>query len=134
MRTDIIVFQNLPASENKSDKELVEEILLDIEADGLNVCDVIAKVKRVGQNDSKPGTILVEITTEESKIKIMKAKKVLLKHPNLMKRKIKIRNMKSKEQMTFENNLYQLLSLLPNGNQYGLNGVGKLIKMTRREA
>ena len=64
----------------------------------------------------------------------MKAKKALLKHPNLMKRKIKIRNMKSKEQMTFENNLYQLRSLLPNGNQYGLNGIGKLIKMTRREA
>ena len=64
----------------------------------------------------------------------MKAKKALLKHPNLMKRKIKIRNMKSKEQMTFENNLYQLRSLLPNGNQYGLNGIGKLIKMTRRVA
>ena len=64
----------------------------------------------------------------------MKAKKALLKHPNLMKRKIKIRNMKSKEQMTFENNLYQLLSLLPDGNQYGLNGIGKLIKMTRHEA
>jgi len=129
-----IVFQNLPASENKSDRELVEEILLDVNTDGLNVSDVITKVKRVSQSDSKPGTILVEITSEESKIMIMKAKKVLLKHPNLMRRKIKIRNMKSKEQMTFENNLYQLLSLLPDGNQYGLNGVGKLIKRTRREA
>ena len=82
----------------------------------------------------KLGTILVEIATEEAKIKIMKAKKTLLKHPNMMKRKVKIRNMKTKEQMTYENNLYQLLSLLPDGNQFGLNGIGKLVKMTRCEA
>ena len=62
----------------------------------------------------KPGTILVKITKEESKIKIMNDKKALLKHPNLMKRKIKIWIMKSKEQMTHKNNLYQLFSLLPN--------------------
>jgi glutaredoxin-related protein len=128
-----IVFQNLPVSESKSDKELVEEILADVNADGLNVFDAITTVKRVGQSETKAGTILVEIVTDEAKVKIMKAKKTLLKHPNMMKRKIKIRNMKSKEQMTYENNLHQLLSLVPDGNQFGLNGIGKLIKRTRTE-
>ena len=97
------------------------QILSDIDAEDLS--DAIVKVKRVGQSVVKPGTILVEIKTEDCKIKIMKAKKVLLKHSNLMKRKVKVRNMKSKEQMMHENNLYQLLSLLPNGDRFGLIGV-----------
>ena len=107
-----IVFQNLPVSESKSDKELVEEILIDVNADGLNVSEAITKVKRVGQSDTKAGTILVEIVTDEAKINIMKAKKSLLTHPNLMKRKIKIRNMKSKEQMTYENFLLCLMEII----------------------
>ena len=49
-------------------------------------------------------------------------------HQNMLRLNVEIRNMKSKEQMQNENNIYQILSMLPTGNQFILNGVGKITK------
>ena len=110
--------------------ELVVEVLSEVNAKGVTVYENIVRVKRVGQGGDKEGTILVEMKSEEAKIKIMKTKKCLMQHLNPTWRKLKIRNMKSNEQMNHENNLYQILSLIPSGNQFVLSGSGKLVKRT----
>ena len=123
-----LVIQKLPRSETKSDMELVIDVFKVINAEGVNEYEDIVKVKRVGHGTDKDGTILVEMKSEDAKIRIMKTKKCLMKHQNLMLRKLKIRNMKSQEQMNQENNLYKILSLIPSGDQLVLSGSGKLVK------
>ena len=123
-----LVIQKLPRSETKSDMELVIEVFREINAEGVSESEDIVKVKRVGHCADKVGTILVEMKSEDDKIKVMKAKKSLMKHQNLMLRKLKIRNMKSLEQMNQENNLYKILSLIPSGDQFVLSGSGKIVR------
>ena len=113
-----IAFTNLSKSPTKDDETLVKEILHEVNATNVDVQNDIVKVKRIGANEHKHGTVLVEIGTVEKKIQIMRTKKHLLKHQNMNLRKIQIRNMKTQDQMNFENAIYFLLSKLPDGNQF----------------
>ena len=107
--------------------DLLIDVFKEINAEGINESDIV-RVKRVGHGTDKEGTILVEMESEDTKIKVMKTKKCLMKHQNPMLRKLKMRNMKSLEQMNQENNLYKILSLIPSGDQFVLSGSGKIVR------
>jgi hypothetical protein len=65
------------------------------------------------------------LKSEEVKFKFLKAKKIRMAHQNMLRINVKIQNMKSKEQMQNENNIHQILPMLPPGNQFILNPNGR---------
>ena len=70
---------------------------------------------------------MVKICDENFKVKIMKNKKELKNHADEGLKKLKIMNFKSQEQILYENALRSVLSIMPNGDQYELNGTMRLV-------
>jgi hypothetical protein len=103
-----LVDQKLPRLDNKSDMDLVIDVFKEINNEGVKESLYIVPITRVGNGKEKEGTILVEMKSEDVKIKVMTTKECLIKHQNPMIRKLKLRNMKSLEQIFQENNPYKI--------------------------
>ena len=88
--------------------------------------DVI-KVERKGHLKGKPGSIFVKLTDEDKKQKTMKKKKELKNSLDPELKKLKIMNFKTQEQILHENALRNVLSIVPNGNLYEINGNMRLV-------
>ena len=67
---------------------------------------------------------MVKISDEHSKVK---SKKELKNHADAELKKLKIMNFKTQEQILFENALRNVLAIIPNGDQFELNGNMRLI-------
>ena len=93
----------------------------------------LLRVERKGNISGGLGSVLVKLANDDLKKQIMKKKNAMLKSntdPGI--RNLKIMNYKAPEHIVFENALRNVLSLLPNGNQYELNGNMKLVSASRR--
>ena len=82
------------------------------------------QVKRLAGRNEKPGLVKVALDTTDSKIKVLKAKKKLQcisEYKNVW-----IRSSKSHAERIQEQNIKQLLQLIPGGQQLKLTSNGKV--------
>ena len=124
---DSIVIRNIPVPQDGDDRRVVTEALSLLNIDDFVPEDDVKKVLRKGNKDEKLGSIFVKLSDEDFKVKIMKKKKELVNHEDADLRKIKIMNYKTQEHIIFENDLRNVLSIMPNGDQYKLNGNMRLV-------
>ena len=97
-----------------------------IKALGDQVADAVSvmQVKRLAGRNEKPGLVKVALDTTDSKIKVLKAKKKLQcisEYKNVW-----IRSSKSHAERIQEQNIKQLLQLIPGGQQLKLTSNGKV--------
>ena len=129
--SDSIVIRNLKIPINGNDKEAVEKALENIGIQEFEPKEDLLKVERKGNTAGKLGSVLVKFPNDDLKKKVMKKKNDMIQNsaePGI--NKLKIMNYKAPEHIIFENALRNVLSLLPNANQYELNGNMKLVSRT----
>ena len=109
------------------DHRVVREALAQLSIEDFIPEEDIKKVVRKGNRNGKLGSVLVKICDENFKVKIMKNKKELKNHTDEEIKKLKIMNFKTQEQILYENALRSVLSVMPNGDHYELNGTMHLV-------
>ena len=124
---DSILIRNVPVPQDVDDLRVVTEVLAQLNIDNFLPEDDIKKVTRKGNRNGKFGSVFVKLSDEDFKVKIMKSKKELANHADEEMKKVKIMNYKMQEHILFENALRNVLSIMPNGNQYELNGNMRLV-------
>ena len=125
--SDSIVIRNLPITQQGDEVSGVKKALSQLQIDDLDLDHDLAKVERKGQANGKLGSVFVKFSNEEAKKKLMKKKNELKNHVDPEIKKLKIMNFKLQEHILFENALRNVLSVMPDGNLYELNGNMRLI-------
>ena len=125
---DSLVIRNLAVPADGDEMSVVRDALIEIEVDNFDIVKDIIKVERKGAKNGKLGSVLVKLASWAKKKEIMKKKKNLMNNvdPNL--KELKIMNFKTQEQILFENALRGVLSLVPNGSNYEINGNTRLVQ------
>ena len=132
-----ITIHNLPKYPDVTDEESVKRIIEHIGAEGVDPVNDVKKIQRKGGNEgngrqrASPGTVLVELSSAETRGKILRAKKVLANKTELGLKALRIDSMKSREQLNQEYNTRQLLRMIPGGDQLYLAASGALRPQTR---
>ena len=121
------MIRNVPVPQDGDDLRIVTEVLAQLNIDNFLSEDDIKKVTRKGNRNGKFGSIFIKLADEDLKVKIMKSKKELANHEDEEMKKVKIMNYKMQEHILFENALRNILSIMPNGDQYELNGKMRLV-------
>ena len=124
---DTIIIRNLEVPEDGDEEKVVKEVLSHISVKDFDPEEVVIRVERKGKRNDKLGTVFVKISNQGLKSEIMKKKKELADKPDDKLKRLKIMNFKNQEQILFENAPRQVLSIMPNGHQYELNGSMKLV-------
>ena len=127
--TDSIVIRNLALPQHGDGEELpgVKEVLGKLQVEDFDPEQDIVKIERKGQANGKLGSVFVKISDENIKRKIMKKKNELKNSGDPEIKKLKIMNFKLQEHILFENALRSVLSAIPGGNLYELNGNMRLV-------
>ena len=125
--SDSIVIRNVPVPQDGDDRRAVTDVLAQLNIEDFVPEDDIKKVIKKGNRNGKLGSIFVKISDEHFKVRIMKSKKELKNHADAELKKLKIMNFKTQEQILFENALRNVLAIIPNGDQFELNGNMRLI-------
>ena len=112
----------------------MKEVLSHISVKDFDPEEDVIRVERKGKRNDKLGTVFVKISNQGLKSEIMKKKKELADKPDDKLKRLKIMNFKNQEQILFENALRQVLSIMPNGHQYELNGSMKNDRQTRTDS
>ena len=106
----------------KDDHAVITKALAELHIEDFVPDDDVVKVLRKSNKNGKLGSLFVKLSDESFKVKIMKKKKELINHGDESLRKLKIMNYKSPEQILLENALRKVLSVMPDGDRYELNG------------
>jgi len=112
--------------EDGNETKLVKETLAKLVIEDFDEDDLL-KVERRGKTEEKLGSVFVKLSDEAFKKTIMKTKHELKNSTDAKSKKLKIVNFKNPELILLENALREVLSVIPNGNQYELNGSMKLV-------
>jgi hypothetical protein len=124
---DTLVIRNLAIPQDGDDLKVVKEDLAQLIIEDFDPDEDILEVERKGHLKGKLGSIFVKVQDEDLKRKIMKKKKELLNSTDPELKKLKIMNFKTQEQILYENALRNVLSIVPNGNLYEINGNMRLV-------
>ena len=131
-----IVMQNLPPSNDVSEETVARDVIENLQIEGVSGADV-TRVKRKGfkltngSQRGRPGTLMVELSSKEAKLKVLRAKKSLAQHQSEDMKMIRIDSMKTPEQLNQEHFNRTLLKMTPGGEQYFIAGSGALRPQTR---
>ena len=128
--SDSIVIRSLPLPQLDDGDELprIKEVLSQLQIDDFDLDEDLVRIERKGQGNGKLGSVFVKISNEELKRKIMKKKNELKNNVDPEVKKLKIMNYKLQEQILFKNALRNVLSLMPDGHLYELNGNMRLVQ------
>ena len=128
-----IAIRNLPLPlPGGDDLTCVRNALHEIRAPGVDVYrDVVKAVRKMSGNNpgNLLGTVLVELSSEESRASLMKNKKNLANHTSATLQNLIIKNAKSKDRMFVENCTNSLLRLSL-GDGYFIAGNGQIKQKT----
>ena len=131
-----IVMQNIPPNEQFDDTHIARKVIQNLKIEGVGD----AEVKRVlrkghkpanGNQKSRAGTLLVELSSKEVKQKVLRAKKSLAQDECEKLKVIRIDSMKTPEVLNQEHFNRTLLRMTPGGDQYYIAGSGALRPQTR---
>ena len=122
-----IVIRNLTIPKDGDEHSAVKRLLGQLDVEDFDPGEDILKVERKGQSNEKLGSVMVKLSDQALKSRIMKKKKDLTDNVGIDDKKLKIMNYKNQEQILFENALRSILSILPNGHLYEINGNVRLV-------
>ena len=109
-----IAINNLPFPAPGTDEiELVQALFREINAQNVDTDKDILIVVRRGVSDQNQGSVMVEMSSDETRASIMKTKWRLETHSNPQLRRVIIRNMKERHELKVDIALNQMLKLLP---------------------
>ena len=111
----------MPQLDDGDELTCVKEVLSQLQIDDFDLDEDLVRIERKGQGNGKLGSVFVKISNAEVKRKIMK-KNELKNNVDPEVKKLKIMNYKLQEQILFKNALRNVLSLMPDGHLYELNG------------
>ena len=118
-----IVIRNLPhANAGQEELDYVRWIISEIKPPGVDIHRDVVKAERIGQTNA----VKVEIRNEQARASIMKNKKNLKNHRFPIFNNLIIKNLKTDDQMSFENFTHDLLKIIPNGSDLFVSGNGHL--------
>ena len=131
-----IVMQNLRPSQDTDDETLARKVIESLQIEGVGGADVTRALRKGfklsnGPQRGRPGTLMVELSSKEAKLKVLRAKKSLAQHQSDDMKVIRIDSMKTPEQLNQEHFNRTLLKMTPGGEQYYLAGSGALRPQTR---
>ena len=114
--------------------ENVQHYLKEIKVEGFDVNRDVIKAIRKEASKHDPnigpnlGTVLVELKCEEVRGKLMKTKKHLMNHPNIVMRSLIIKNAMSPSEMKAQNTHFGLLKMITGSNDFFIAGNGAIRK------
>jgi len=122
--------------EGISELDNVKMAFREINAPGVDVNKDVVKAIRVGYKaESEPGarnaylgTVKVEMRTEEGRAAVMKNKFTLKNHPKEVMKTLVVQNLKSREEMKYENFNYDILKMVTNSTDFYIGGNGHIRK------
>ena len=131
-----IVMQNLPPSEQFDDTQMAKKVIEKLKIEGVGESDVTRAQRKgfkepTGHQKSRPGTLMVELSSKDVKQKVLRAKKALAQEESEALKVIRIDSMKTPEQLNQEHFNRTLLKMTPGGDQYYIAGSGALRPQTR---
>ena len=111
-----LAVRNLPfPGPGVTDLQLIKAAFKEINARGVDLDRDIVKVVRQGATAENLGTVLVEMSSDETRASIMKTKKCLENNPSPGIRKLIIKNMKPRVELKFDIALNEILKRIPGG-------------------
>ena len=129
-----LAIRNLPPPESgEDDLQIVKAVLFEINAKDVNPEQDIVKVVRKGATQENPGTVFVELVSDEVRASVMKTKKVLEHHQNPCLRKIIIKNMKSQQELKMDIAMNEMLRKLPGGENLYIANNGHIREKTHQQ-
>ena len=131
-----IVMQNLPPSQAVNDETLAQKVIENIQIEGVSGADVKRVLRKGfklsnGSQRGRPGTLMVELSSKEAKLKVLRAKKSLAQHQSEDMKMVRIDSMKTQDTLNQEHFNRTLLKMTPGGEQYYIAGSGALRPQTR---
>jgi len=122
-----LAINNLPIpAPGTEDIELVKALLREVNAPNVDVEKDILRVVRRGATEQNQGSVMVEMSSDETRASVMKSKWRLETHPNPGLRKVIIRNMKERHELKVDIALNQMLKLIPGGENLYIANNGNL--------
>ena len=129
-----LAIRNLPLpGSGEDDLQIVKAVLFKINAKDVNPEQDIVKVVRKGATYENPGTVFVELVSDEVRASVMKTKKVLEHHQNPCLRKIIIKNMKSQQELKMDIAMNEMLRKLPGGENLYIANNGHIREKTHQQ-
>ena len=134
-----VTIQNLTKYPTVTDEEAVKKVIAEIGAEGVDPQTDVVKVNRKGYKPAsgtqqeRLGTVMVELSSQEVKAKIMRSKKSLEDRPNNLAN-LRIRNMKSQAELNQDFFNRQVLKLVPGGDKFYIAANGALRPQQPRHA
>jgi hypothetical protein len=122
-----ITIRNLPMpAPGSSDLDLVKAVFREINANNVDAERDIIRVVRQGATQENLGSVMVEMSSDDTRASLMKTKKVLETHHNPGLRKLIIKNMKSRLELKVDIALNDILKKVPGGEQFYIANNGHL--------
>ena len=129
-----LAIRNLPLpGHGEDDLQIVKALLFEINAKDVNPDQDIVKVVRQGATGENPGTVMVELISDEVRAAIMKTKKILEQHPNPCLRRVIVKNMKSKQELKMDIAMNEMLRKLPGGENLYIANNGHIREKTAQQ-
>ena len=131
-----IVMQNLPPSQTVTEETLAQSVIDNLQIEGVSGADVTRVLRKGfklsnGSQRGRPGTLMVELSSKEAKLKVLRAKKALAQHESDDMKMIRIDSMKTQDTLNQEHFNRTLLKMTPGGEHYYIEGSGALRPQTR---
>ena len=117
-----------------SELQNAQHYLKEVNAQGVDVTRDTVKAIRKESMKHDPtlgpnlGTVLVELSDDETRGKIMKAKKNLMNHSNMILKNLIIKNAMTPAEMKAQNTNLGILNLITGNNEYFIAGNGSIRK------
>ena len=108
-------------------KALFKEIFREVAPPpGINIDSDIRIVVRKGASDQNPGSVMVEMSSDEARAIIMKNKFRLENHHNPGLRRVYIKNMKERHELKTDIALGEMLKMMPGGENFYIANNGHI--------
>ena len=117
-----------------SDLDLVKAVFREINASNVDPDRDIIKVVRQGATNENLGSVMVEMSSDDTRASLMKTKKVLETHNNPGLRKLIIKNMKSRLELKVDIALNEILKKMPGGEQCYVANNGHIREKNHRQS
>jgi len=129
-----LAIRNLPLpGQGSDDLQIIRALFLEINAKDVNIDTDIVRVVRQGATNENPGTVMVEMRSDESRASIMKTKRVLENHHNPGLRRVIIKNMKDRLELKMDIALNDMLRKFPGGENYFVANNGHIREKTAQQ-
>ena len=126
-----ITIQNLAPHDAHDDLEIAKCVIEKMNVEGVT-CESVLRAARkgykpeIGTQKARNGTVLVELSSKDAKLKVLRSKKMLAHSDSPEMRIMRIDSMKTAEQLNQDHFNRQMLKMTHGGDQFYIAGSGAL--------